>query len=110
MKMELVLRLANQNSFPGESDARVGGVGNVRQEYAFPDGRSLRSMHILNVEDDLGKSFVEDAGLHLERHLRTFELVLKARQCGLRFRRKVKAINQREQPRGHNKNREHAQE
>ena len=98
MKMEAVGRFADDDTFFRQSDLWVSGVGEVGHEYIFPDGRSLRVFHVLNIQNVFGETFVEDAGLNLKRHLGALELVFKPGESGLRAGSDVDTIREGKQP------------
>ena len=82
MQVQSILAFGNEDSFLGQCDGRIGWIRDVGEKNIVPDCATLRAVHILHVEDELGEAFVENAGLHFVRDLRTFELVFKATERG----------------------------
>jgi hypothetical protein len=70
---------ADQNSLLRLPDAWGSRRAVVGEEHALPDGCARAATHVLHVEDDLRKAFVEDSRLHFERSLRGFQPILHAR-------------------------------
>ena len=69
MEVQAVGAFADDHAFLCQGDFRVGGLGEVGHEDVFPDGGPLGTFHILNVQNVLRKSFVENARLYFERDL-----------------------------------------
>ena len=67
-------------------------------------------LHVLHVEHDFGKSFIEDARLHFERNLRAFKPVFEASEGSLRLGRNIHTIYQSQQPGGDDENRKYPEE
>ncbi len=104
VQVETILAFADDDAFFGERDAGIGGVSEVGHEDAFPQGRPLRILHVLHVEDDFGESFIEDARLNLERNLGALEPIFEVAKCCERSRGDVQAVGQRQEPGGDDKN------
>ncbi len=59
VQVQAILALGDQNAFMRQRDARIGRIGNVGQKNAFPNRGALRRVHVLHVEHELGKAFIE---------------------------------------------------
>ncbi len=110
VEVEAVLPFADHDGFPRERDLGVGGVAEVGHEDALPYGGALGVLHVLNVEDFLGESFIKNAGLNLEGNLGAFEAVFEVSESGLSAGRDVEAIEERKDPCGHDEERKGAEE
>ena len=77
VQVQAVLTFADDDGFLGQRDLGVGGVAEIRHEHALPHGGALRSLHILDIENLLRKSLVENAGLDFEGNLGAFEAVFE---------------------------------
>src|SRR5579872_955442 len=104
MKMQSILPFRDENSLVRQGHARIGRIGNVREEYAFPYGGFLRGVYVLHIENDFRKAFIKNSGLHFERSLRTFQLIFKPSQRRKRPGREIHTVTQSEQPGPENKN------
>ena len=94
MEMQAILTLGYEDAFMRQRDAWIRGIGNIGEKDAFPDSGTLSSVHVLHVQHELWKAFVEDSRLHFEGNLRAFELILKMPERCQRPRRQIKAIDQ----------------
>ncbi len=89
MQVQSVGTFTDDDAFPGQRDARIGGVGKIGHEDAFPYGGSLGILDVLHVDNDLGKPFVENARLDFKGHLGSFESIFQMPERGLGSRRKI---------------------
>src|ERR1700722_17433019 len=110
MQVQTILTFADYDPFPGESDFGIGSVTEIGHEQAFPHGRALSALHVLNVENFSGESLVENSRLDFEGDLRAFEAVFQMAERGLGPWGDVEAVEEGEEPRGSNKNRERTEE
>ena len=108
MQVQAVAFFGNQNAFAGQRDAGAEGIGDIGKKDAFPDCGSLGAVHVLHVEHEFGKAFVEDTGLDFKGNLRALESIFEPGQRGLRSWREISAVDEREQPCGDNENGEDA--
>jgi len=110
MQVQAVLTLGDHNTFVGQRYAGIGGIGDIGEKHSLPNRRALGGVYVLHIEHNLREAFVEHAGLHFERSLRAFELVLEASQGSHRPWGQVQSVDQRQQPCGEDENRQHAAE
>ncbi len=108
VQVQAILTLGNENAFAGQRDAWIGGIGDVCEKHSIPNGSSLGAVHVLHVEHEFGKTFIEHARLHFVGNLRAFELIFEASERCQRPGRQIKSVGQSEQPGGGDKNCQHA--
>src|ERR1019366_1393781 len=108
VQVQAVLALGDEDAFAGQRDARIGGIRDVGEKHALPNRATLSAVHVLHVEHELRKAFIEHSGLHFKGNLRAFELIFQASQRCQRPRRQVKPVAQSQQPGGGDKNRQYA--
>src|SRR5579871_1907868 len=83
MKMQAVRALAHDDPFSRQSNAGIGGVGEVGHEDAFPECCSLGAFHIVYIQHHFREALVKDAWLNLKRDLRTLQTVFQMTESGL---------------------------
>src|SRR5258708_8037790 len=102
VQVQSVRTLTGQYAFASKSNARRRRLAQIREEDSLPNGGARRGLHVLHVEDNLRKAFVENSRLNLERRLGSLELVLKVSERGQGPGRQKNAVAQCQQPsRGH---------
>src|SRR6476660_8792167 len=110
VEMKTVEPLANDDSFFGQGNSRIGGIGEIGHEDALPDGGSLCALDVLDVDHDLGKSFIENARLNFERDLRALQAVFEMAERSLRPGSDIHTVDQSEKPCANDENREDPEE
>src|SRR5579863_1163926 len=76
VEMQRLRTFAYENALLCEGNSRRRWNGGISDKNALPDGRTLGCFHILYIEDQPGKAFVENAWLDFEGRLRRFQVVL----------------------------------
>ena len=110
VQVQAVLAFADHDAFFGQGNVWIGGVAEVRHEYALPKGCALGVLYVLHVEHDFGESLIENPRLDFKRHLRALEAVLQMAERRLGSGCDIQAVEKGHDPGGDDKDRECTEE